>query len=188
MAEKLTQPDKSLQKLIDFCSSNENPGGFSYNELRESLVKSFRLKADTDPETAADLALDRVAFKVTQSVKIEDLTKYSIGVARFIFLERLKQNKHERLAADEFYSNRIVEETDTEETDVQLRKWRECFETLANDERELLRKYFAELSFSELNERRSQICSDRKISLNNLRLKIFRLRQRLEKCVKNKLR
>lgn len=188
MATKFNQKDKSLQELIDFCSSKNGSVDFSYNELRETLVKFFRLKGDGDSETAADLTLDRIADKMTQGVEIDDLKKYSIAVARFIFLERLNRAKRERNAADEFYSKKTVGQTDDAETDEQMRRWRECFQTLPAEERHLLKNYFAELPFAELNERRSQICAEKKISLNNLRLKIFRLRQLLDKCVKNKLK
>lgn len=188
MATELNQKDESLQRLVDFFSLKDSDVDFSYNELRESLIAFFRLKGDTDPETAMDLTLDRVADKVTQGVEIEDLKKYSIAVARFIFLERMTCIKREHRAAAEFYSNKIAEQTENDEPDRQMQARRDCFEILADEEKCLLRNYFAELPFSKLNERRFQICAENKISLNNLRLKIFRLRQRLEKCAKNKLK
>lgn len=188
MATAFNQKNKSLEKLIDFCSSKNGSVDFSYNELKKTLVKYFQLKGDNDPETAADLTLDRIADKMTQGVEIDNLKKYSVAVARFIFLERLNQADRERNAADEFYSDKIIGQTGDDQMNEQMQRWRECFQALSAEERHLLKNYFAEMPFSELNERRAEICAENRISLNNLRLKIFRLRQRLDKCVKNKLK
>lgn len=185
MIEQLTRNGDSLQKLIDYCSSN-SASAPSYNELRNTLIRYFQLKADIDPETAADQTLDRVGVKIQQQTEILDLKKYSIGVARFIFLERIKVHAREKEAAAEYYSGQESKPVEYEE-DTRLRKWRECFQSLNSDERILLKNYFADLPFSPLNEKRIRLCSEYQISMNNLRLKVFRLRQRLEKCVQKNL-
>lgn len=187
MAVESNQLNKSLQKLIEICASNQDGASIAYNELRNSLVRFFQIKGDFDPDEAADLTLDRAALKIPQDTSIENLTGYCFGVARFIFLERVRHAKKLNAAADEFYrmknSSGIVRETDDE-----FFAFRECFEKLTSAEKLFLRDYFADLPFSELDKRRRQTCLESGITLNNLRLKVFRLRRRLEDCVKNELR
>ena len=187
MAVESDQFNKSLQMLLEVRSSNQDEAGVVYNELRNSLVRFFQIKGDSDPDEAADLTLDRAALKIPKDTLVENLKGYCFGVARFIFLERVRLTKKLNAAADEFYrgrdSSNIVQEADDE-----YALLRECFEKLTSAEKLLLRGYFIDLSFSELDKRRRQICLENDITPNNLRLKVFRLRQRLENCVKNKLR
>lgn len=187
MAVESNQFNKSLQMLLEIRCSNQDEAGVAYNELRNSLVRFFQIKGDSDPDEAADLTLDRAALKIPKDTPIENLTGYCFGVARFIFLERVRRTKKLNDAAAEFYSKRnsseIVQETDDEFTVL-----RKCFEKLTNAEKLFLRDYFADLPFSELDKSRRQTCLENDITPNNLRLRVFRLRQRLENCVKNKLR
>lgn len=187
MAVESNQLNKSLQRLLEIFSSNQDEAGITYNELRNSLVRFFQIKGDFDPDEAADLTLDRAALKVPKDTPIENLTGFCFGVARFIFLERVKRTKKLNVAADEFYRKRNLSEI-VQETDDEFFVFRDCFEKLTSAEKLFLRGYFVDLSFSELDKCRRQICLENDITPNNLRLKVFRLRQRLENCVKNKLR
>lgn len=188
MEVESNQFNNSLQKLLEICSSNQDEAGVAYNELRNSLVRFFQIKGDSDPDEAADLTLDRVALKISKDTPIENLTSFCFGVARFIFLERLRQTKKLNGAADEFYRNRDLSQFAGETDDGEFSVFRECFEKLTSAEKLFLRDYFADMSSSELDKHRRQLSLENDITLNNLRLKVFRLRQRLENCVKNKLK
>lgn len=181
------QHNKSLLKLLEIRSSDQDEAGVAYNELRNSLVRFFRIKGDSDPDEAADLTLDRAAVKMPKDIAAEHLTGYCFGVARFIFLERLKRRKKNNEAADEFYRHRNLS-ANVQDGDDEFLIFRECFEKLASSEKLFLSGYFVDLPSAELEESRRQMCQKNNITLNNLRLKVFRLRQRLENCVKNKLK
>ena len=176
---------ESFSNLLEAFSSDKTEAGIAYAKLRDSLVRFFTLKGDFEPETAADETLDRVALKLSENGEIEDLTKYSFGVARFIFLERIKANKKEKVAVEEFYADQTAF-VESEETD-DFAPFRDCFEKLPDDEKNILRDYFADIPFAQVFVYRQELSEKYKISLNNLRMKIFRLRQRLENCVKKKL-
>lgn len=183
MVVESNQFNKPLQGLFEICSSNQDEAGIVYNELRNSLVRFFQIKGDFDPDEAADSTLDRAALKIPKDTLIENLTGYCFGVARFIFLERIKHTKRLNSAAVEFYRQRNLSQINSETNDEFL-VFRECFEKLTDIEQLFLRGYFADLTFAELEKSRRQICVENDITPNNLRLKVFRLRQRLENCVK----
>ena len=106
-------------------------------------------------------------------------------MARFIFLERLRLSNNERIAAEGFYPNKITLKTEVE--DDEFEPLRDCFEKLDEEEKNILRKYFADVPYSKLIENREEICVENNITANHLRLKVFRLRQSLYNCVKKKL-
>jgi hypothetical protein len=175
---------ESLKKLLRSFSDDNAAAGAAYTKLRDSLVRFFALKGDINPGEAADETLDRVALKFSQNTEIADSTKYSFGVARLIFLERLKEAKKEEIAAKVFYTDRISLKPDKEIDEFST--LRECFNQLNVEEKTVLELYFADLPPAALCEQRKNLTIRHNITLNNLRLKVFRLRERLEKCVKNK--
>lgn len=181
MAKNLTV--ESLSFLLAKFSENERQAADAYTKLRDSLVRFFALKGDFEPDAAADETLDRVALKVAAKTPIEDLTKYSFGVARLVFLERLRSSQKEKKAAADFYAGRkppLSAETDD------FRFFRECFKALPDAERDFLRKYFADLPFQKLVELRRLLNGEMGFSAGQAQVKIFRLRKRLEQCVRKK--
>ena len=173
--------EESFKILLENLKLNSNESGAAYTDLRNSLVRYFQIKGDFDADEAADATLDRVAMKLAQNIKIENLTKYSFGVARLIFLERLRIAGKNKIAQTEFYSDQNIGKTPD------LAFFRECFNNLVGEDKEMLTEYFADLSFSELMTYREKIAVKYKTSISNLRLKVFRLKKRLEDCLKNKL-
>jgi hypothetical protein len=175
-----------LNKLLDSLSKDKTVAGIAYTKLRNSLIRFFDVKGDSTPEDSADITLDRVAMKISQNVEIPDVTKYSFGVARFVFLERLRLAKKDKIAAEGFYADKISTKTEPEPDNFQ--PLRECFNNLEDNEKQILREYFADIPASKLFEQRKELQIKYNISLNSLRVKVFRLRERLENCVKNKLK
>ena len=176
---------ESFAKLLDALSSDQSEAARAYTTLRSSIVRYFQIKGDSFPDEAADTVLDRVAEKLALGLKIDDLTKYSFTVAKFVFLERMRSLKKEKLAADEFYF-RNDGRRDGKETDA-LRPFRECFESLPDDDQKVLTGYFADLPADRLFDFRQKLAEAHEGSLNYLRLRIFRLRKRLDDCVRRRL-
>jgi DNA-directed RNA polymerase specialized sigma24 family protein len=175
---------ESYSLLLKALHSGEGDATALLN-LRESLVRFFQIKGDADAEESADESLDRVAAKLGEAVLIEDLTKYSFGVARLVFLENLrKAQKAKKVLAEYRLEGPEGQETVDDSDDFSL--MRECFAELAEDERKILHRYFADRPLVELGEKRIDLAASLGISKNTLRLKIFRLRRRLEDCVREK--
>jgi hypothetical protein len=176
---------EALNQLLAALSDDRVAAGLAYTKLRDSLIRFFQIKGDSDPDDSADETLDRVALKVTQNVDIPDLTKFSFGVARFVFMERVKLDRKERIAAKGFYADKISITPESESDD--FLHLRECFNHLAGDEKQLLHEYFADIPNPDLFEQRKKMQTKYDITLSGLRVKIFRLRERLENCLKEKL-
>jgi DNA-directed RNA polymerase specialized sigma24 family protein len=173
--------EESLKILLANLSSNPNEAAAAYTNLRNSLVRFFQLKGDFDADEAADSTLDRVALKLSQSTEVTNVTSYGFGVARLIFLERLRISEKNKKAHDGFYNDQKRDEADNYSV------FRECFEKLQQKEKEILEDYFADMPSSDLMIYREKLSAKYDISLNNLRIKVFRLRRRLDDCLKQKL-
>ena len=100
------------------------------------------------------------------------------------FTNAFARNQKKQKAEQEFEQQRQLNSPVAEDDD--LRIFRECYRALSKDERELLQNYFAEKP--QKNNWREHLAESLHLSIDNLRLRIFRLRQRLEKCVRQKLK
>ena len=176
---------ESFDRLLDALSADKTEASIAYARLRDSLVRFFQIKGDAAPETAADETLDRVALKLARNAVIDDVRKYSFGAARLIFLERLRAVKKEKLAVEEYYAESNLRNESRE--NAESSPLQECFESLENDKKVLMKNYFADLPHAILVRQRQRLAADERVSIDQLRIKICRLRQRLKECVRNKL-
>lgn len=172
----------SFAKLLKAFSSDETKAALAYTKLRDSLVRYFQIKGISDADEAADATIDRVADKLSQNTNIEDLTKYAFGVAKNVFLERLRSAQIHSRAVDKFYLKTSNFKNLNENH--HLEAFRECFKNLYSDEQELLINYFADLPADELFENRQNLADRQRISLNALRIRVTRLRKLLEDCLR----
>ena len=182
VAKNLTS--ESLNLLLARFSEDERQAAAAYSTLRYSLVRFFEIKGDSEPETAADETLDRTALKVAANTPIDDVKKYSFGVARLIFLERLRLSQKEKKAAEDFYTGKKVSLIDAETDDYKF--FRECFDRLPNAERIFLQSYFTDAPYQKIIETRRRLTVEAGVSINQIRVKVSRLRKRLENCVRIK--
>lgn len=179
MPKSLTS--ESFAKLLKAFSEDEAEASRLYTNLRDSLIRFFQLRGISDPDKAADDTIDRIAEKLDQDTKIEDLRKFAFGVARFIYLEKLRKEQSRLHAIDAFF----LKDSESKEfgTSDEIETFRECFKKLYNHERELLLVYFEDLSADKLFEARQKLAARENIELNTLRNRISRLRKRLEDCI-----
>jgi DNA-directed RNA polymerase specialized sigma24 family protein len=174
---------ESFAKLLRTLSSDEAEAAGLYTKLHRSLVRFFQLKGISEPDKAADETLDRVAEKINREEAVEDVIKYTFGVAKFVSLEKLRREQIGLRAVDGFYlkTSSYQKLGDRDE----FEPLRACFEKLSKPERDLLVSYFADLSAEELFDNRQKLAETEKVSLNTLRIRVSRIRKRLEDCLKS---
>ena len=112
MAKNLTAESYSL--LLRAFSSDEGEAAAALSKLRDTLDRFFQIKGDETPEEAADETLDRVAARLSEAVLIEDLTKYSFGVARLVFLENLRKTQKVKKTLEDYRTENERQKADEE--------------------------------------------------------------------------
>jgi DNA-directed RNA polymerase specialized sigma24 family protein len=171
----------SFAKLLKALSSDEAESARLYTKLHESLVNYFALKGISAPDRAADETIDRIPERITQNTKTEDIRFIAFSVAKFVFLEKIRQEQ-KRLRADEGFYQKTGAVNNFAEKD-EFEPLRACFKSLFEHERKLLVGYFADLAADELSEHRQNLADREGIDLNALRNRVSRLRKRLEECL-----
>ncbi len=175
---------ESFDRFLQLLDSDREQAGALYENLRQVLTTFFDWRGCQSPEDLVDETLNRVARRLEEGEQIRDLTDYCYGTARYLVLEVLaKQSKVEN--EPDSFQHLTASETNWAEQLERERQF-ECLETclakLPTDDRELILNYFS-------NERRIKIDNRLAIAnslgtnLNALRVRVHRLKARLEKCV-----
>ena len=158
--------------------------GLEYERLRARLHALFYWKGMVNADELTDETLSRVARKLTQGEQVRSMTSYVLGVARFVYLEAVKQQAkqsqaHQRAA--------ITHEPDdaADDTD-RLAALRHCLTTLNQTERTIVEQYYLTEHAKRIPTRR-ELAKKHGISINSLRIRAHRARKKLENCVRHKL-
>lgn len=172
---------ESFAKLLGALSADKAEAAQLYTKLHESLVKYFILKGISAPDKAADETIDRIPERITADTKREDIRFIAFSVAKFVFLEKIRQEK-KHVSADEGLPQKQNAINYFGEKD-EYGSMRECFNGLYQHERELLVNYFVDLKGEKLSAHRQKLADREGIDLNALRNRVSRLRKRLEDCL-----
>lgn len=173
-----------LKTLLTNLSKDEDEAAVLYTLLHESLVRFFEIKGLSEPVQAADETIDRVAVKLAAETKIDDVTNFAFGVARYVCLEKLRRERISFRAADRFYDGRT--ESVPEREDAIGERLRQCLAGLYESDRKLLLEYFDGSSEDRNSDRRQQLADRESLSLNALRNRVSRLKRRLGECLREK--
>jgi len=184
--QQIPTKEKFGDLMIWLGSNAEDPGG-KYEHIRQTLVKLFIWNGYWDAEDLADEAIDRVMRKIPK-ITIDysgDPALYFYGVAKKILQERRRQDNlrresqlESRLPAD---NNHQADYSD--ESDQKFECLAKCIQKLPPESRELIINYYQHEKRAKIDFRK-QIAEKMDIDVESLRLKVFRIRGSLHKCIK----
>lgn len=183
-----TLSTKGFEKFLNSLDANREQAAEKYIALRERLEKFFEWRDCENAEELTDTVFDRVAKKIVEGEKIENAEAYCVSVAKFVLME----NRRERFKASELDENsREISsnpngQISNAEDELQKKKFKcleECLENFPADNRTLLIDYF-NTDEKTMIEKRKRLAEKIGINLNSLRIRISRLKSKLEKCTR----
>ncbi len=179
MALTATGLEKLLSRLDDDAEK--------YEALRLKLCRFFvwRGCSNVHADELADESFDRIAAKMEEGVEVESVSAYILQIARFVWLEFSRKNKEDNFG-DEM-PVQIVQPSFGKETDARLVCLRKCVREIApeNDDRKMLIGYYDSTFGDKLKNQRKKLAEKFGIKQNALKVKMFRLREKLENCIKD---
>lgn len=176
----------SLERLLALLDPDPAKAARHYQLLRKKLTRLFEWRGARFPEDLADETISRVAKKLDEGVEIrsEDPFRYFCGVAHLVFKEVLRERQRERQLLD---PGNWTPTADPEEPDDERMAFlRECLDRLPEGNRHLILAYH-EGERRERIENRRLLADELDIPLNALRIRVHRIRAKLERCVKKRL-
>ena len=161
---------EALEGLLQALGPDPNAAGRRYELLRRKLTDFFAWRHCELPEELADETLDRLARRLMQGEPIERIEFYALGIARMLLKEAARRTEQRNIAFREMRVQPAAQ-AELEMLDAVER----CLATLPAGSRELIGRYYS--------EERSALASELGISLNTLRNRALRIREKLYECV-----
>ena len=142
------------------------------------------MKGISDPESAADVTIDRAVLKVGAGAVVPDVDKYCLGIARNVALEIYRLDQRENLMLHKFIGEPSISSAEqVERIDSILRP---CFDQLADEDQQLLLAYCRDIPGRARAKYRSELAKTMKITVGALRIRVTRLRDILTDCVQKR--
>ena len=166
---------EAFDALLDWLDSDREQAGIKYEQIRSRLIKIFTGRGCIGPEELADETINRVTTKLTE-IKREftgDPARYFFGVANMIYREYLGKKPPQPPPPPTDDSSRA---------ELEYRCLERCIEKLSEEDRALLLKDYGAKGQTQA-ERRKALADELGISLNALRIRVFRIRVALKECI-----
>ena len=182
------EPDReALERLLELLDPDPERAGREYFHLRRRLTRLFEWRGARFPEDLVDETISRVARRLDEGVEIrsDDPYRYFCGVAHLVFKEVLRERRRERRAHDpaNWPQEHFLEE---EPEDPRMEVLQSCLDQLPTDQRELLLQYNQGEGRERIENRRA-IARRLGVPLNALRIRVHRIRARLERCMHDRI-
>jgi DNA-directed RNA polymerase specialized sigma24 family protein len=184
VAEILTQT--GFDKLLATLDADREQAGVKYESLRARLIKFFEWRNCESAEELTDTVFDRVTKKIAAGEQIENVAAYAVTVAQFIFkedsrrrerlFESIEDAPETQIAAQ---ANGFVEESEIE--DERMNCLEKCLAEFSDANRRLVIAYY-DTDERTMIATRKRLADEMKISLNILRIRVCRLKAKLENC------
>ena len=183
MARHSATPPEGLNEILSWLNSDQEVAAAMYVQLRHDLERIFLWRQCSDPEGMTDEVFDRVAKKIS-TVKPTyegDPRLYFRAVANNLIKENLKTVKtHVALEdVDLAQPQTAVSEEELLKIDQCLQS---CLQELSTKNRELVMAYYSGQKQAKI-DRRNELAQLLGISVETLRVRVFRIRVVLEKCI-----
>jgi len=174
----LTQ--EALDKLLACLDPNRERAGEKYEQIRSGLVKFFEWRGCSFSQDHADETINRVARKLDKGEELRDVYSYVYGVARMQILEIQKVSAKQRAALTHLPTHAGTEELVDIEPRAECLK--QCLTSLPPSSRDLMMRYYQGEKRIKIENRR-RLAEALNISLDILRIRAFRLREKLAVCI-----
>jgi DNA-directed RNA polymerase specialized sigma24 family protein len=166
----------AFDKLLARLDSDRDEAGRKYVELLRKLARFLGYWGCSAPPDQADDALARTAAKIQAGEPIENLQRYTLGVAHLVYKESVRDEMNQRDAMKERPSEAKLDQGDEER---RARCYGRCWRALPSADQDLIIKYYR----GRRAPNREKLAHQMGISLNLLRVSAFRIRQKLGRCL-----
>ena len=179
MDKRDVSPD-DFQQLLNWLGPDPQKAGEKYESIRRGLTTLFDNWHCAEPDHLADETINRVLIKVRNIAETYsgDPALYFYGTAKNVRHEHLRRPRPEPLVQD----IRIAASQDNDDKERLHACLDKCLDSLSGVDKELILEYYRAEKKVKIANRR-ELGERVGVSSNALRVRIFRMREHLEKCI-----
>jgi DNA-directed RNA polymerase specialized sigma24 family protein len=175
---------EGFEALLAWLDPDRDRAGERYQRIRVRLIALFVWRGCAAAEDLADETLNRVARRLYEGVEVRTQVgeSYVYGVAQRVFQEALR--RAQPADAEERELDRMLV-TEAGEPGPRRRCFERCLAALSAADRRLLLRYHG---LRHGGQARKILSDDLGITLNTLRIRIHRIRRKLQKSLEECLK
>ena len=180
---------EAFEKLLGCLDPNRERAGHKYEDIRRRLIKYFECRRCQFPEDQADETINRVARKISDGCEIwtSDPASYFYGVARYVLKEYWSSPDRDFLPLDSLPTVAhtagqppSIDSLQSERSmESRLQALDHCIQELSPEDRDALLQYYQGEKGDKVRNRKN-LARQLAIPVNALRIKVHRIRKRLE--------
>jgi RNA polymerase sigma factor (sigma-70 family) len=188
MARDSAVPPESFDEILAWLHPDRDVAANMYVQLRRDLAKLFMWGRCADPEGMTDEAFDRVARKVheVRQTYQGDPRLYFRAVANNLIKENFKKIKTQ-VSLDDIDPPKQQTISDAEESEDIEECLHSCLRKLDNKKRKLILAYYSKDKQAKIDHRHD-LAQQFGVSVETLRVKVFRIRASIEHCIESCLK
>lgn len=184
---------EGFDKLLTQFDPDVNRAGEEYEFVRRGMIKYFECHGCASAFELADETIDRIARKIVEGVQIQEgkLHAYCYGVARNVFHEHLRRPDRDQPAIELLPPHRHPSEDPIElsrrrSEQSELERRLVCLEVCVNllppEARKIMLSYYEGKRGARIRNRKL-LAETIGVEMNSLRLRVHRVREKLEACL-----
>jgi RNA polymerase sigma factor (sigma-70 family) len=177
-------PPESFDELLAWINPNREVAAAIYVDLRFALVKIFGWHHCADPEGMTDETFERVTKQVhhLRGTFEGDPKHFFYGVARNLIKEYQRKAKSYVSIEDVHLVADPPQEVEEETSEMRAECLAACLQNLTSEKRDLILAYYAREKGAKI-EHRIAIAQQLGVSIETLRVRMYRIRMALEQCI-----
>jgi DNA-directed RNA polymerase specialized sigma24 family protein len=165
--------------LLTRLGPDADRAGAAYEHLHRALVSLFAWRGAATPEELADETLDRLATRLDEGVEVQDLPRFTRGIARLVLLEHWRRPEVRGVPLEDVGSLPIAGDMGD---DAHSKCLHRCLGEIEPEGRDLILEYYSAEGRRRI-EVRKELARALGVSESALRNRAQRLRDRLERCI-----
>jgi RNA polymerase sigma factor (sigma-70 family) len=166
---------ESFEALLCWLDEDREQAGIKYEQIRTGLINFFTGRGHCEAEDLADETINRVISRLHEvgNKVTGERSRYFYGVARKVQLEYLRRKIPQQPPQAT---------TDSDQVELEYRCLEKCIAKLSPENRSLVLRYY-EADGREKIEKRKLLAEELGIAPNALRIRAYRIRAALQKCL-----
>lgn len=166
---------ESFEALLCWLDPDREQAGIKYEQIRSGLISFFTGRGHCEAEDLADETINRVISRLHEvsNQVTGERSRYFYGVARKVQLEYLRRKIPQIQQTSAVNSDQV---------ELEYRCLEECMAKLSPENRALVLRYY-EADGRKKIEKRKLLADELGIAPNALRIRAYRIRAALQKCL-----
>ena len=185
---------EAFDKLLARLDPNREVAARQYERIRGRLTNLFEYRGCSTPEEYADITINCAAKKISEGTEIyaSDPLSFFMGIARNILQEYWELAPKRAASLEDLSdaehpwedpSKSMRREDDLLKSELELACLEQCLEGITQENRDLIVGYYVGEKSHKISNRK-RLAAQLDVAPANLRLRAFRLREKLESCVR----